>query len=279
MAGSSQLVAGLHQLEFFLLRYAGDATKGESINLGVVAIGSGTGQAGGFADVRFTRNWRRLHCFDPLVDTDELAALEHEIRWHLQDPQRRPELLRRMNDSWSNVIQCEPLQGCLGESPAKELDKLSSTYLETPALERRELSGRRRILARMKDELEKAGVLPLMQRDIPVAEYTRPGDPLKIDFGYASAQSFKFRQAVSLTQRVEPAMSLAARFPQIAAGMKEKRGVRAWMTAVVDDDLPGSDEVNFTLEMMQQSEIVVAPAANMPAIAEGMRLELMGPRY
>lgn len=62
-------MAGLQQLEFFLLRYAGDATKGESINLGVVAI-SPEGQ-GGFADVRFIRNSRRLNCFDPLADVEE----------------------------------------------------------------------------------------------------------------------------------------------------------------------------------------------------------------
>jgi hypothetical protein len=269
-------VAGLQHLEFFLLRYAGDITKGESVNLGVVAIASG--QPGGFADVRFTRNLRRLHCFDPLVDTDELAALEREIRRDLQDPQRRAELLKRTGDAWSNLIRCEPLQGCLSESPAKELQRLSSTYLETPTLsERRELSGRQRILAHMKDELEKAGVLPLMLQDISVAEFTRPGDPLKLDFGYPSGQSFKFLQAVSLVQRVEPGMILAARFPQIAASMKDKKGMTAWMTAIVDDDLPHGNEVNFAMEMMQDSGIVVAPAAKMPEIAEGIRVELKIP--
>ncbi|HZQ17169.1 MAG TPA: DUF3037 domain-containing protein [Terriglobales bacterium] len=268
-------MAALQQLEFFLLRYAGDITKGESINLGVAVIGPEHGQAGGFADVRFTRNLRRLHCFDPLVDTDELAALEREIQRDLQDPQKRAELLKRMNDAWSNLVQFQPLQGSLGESPAKELERLSSMYLETPTIgERRERSGRQRILAYMTDELETAGVLPLLLRNISMAEYTRPGDPLKLDFGYASGQSFKFLQAVSFAQRTEPGMLLASRFPQIAAGLKEKKGVTAWMTALVDDDLPRSDEMNFALEMMQESGIVVAPAAKMPEIAEAIRVEL-----
>jgi len=268
-------MASSRQIEFFLLRYAGDVTKGESINLGVVAIAPEHGPFGGFADVRFTRNSRRLQCFDPLVDMDELAALEREIRQDLKDPQKRADLIRRTSDSWSNVIQCEPLQGCLGESPAKELEKLSLLYLETPSgNEKREVSGRQRILAHINDELEKVGVLKLMRRDISVAEYTRPGDPLKLDFGYATGQSFKFLQAVSLVQRVDAAMVLATRFPQISAGMKEKKSVSAWMTAVVDDDLPRRDEVNFALEMMQESGIVVAPAAKMEEIAEGIRVEL-----
>jgi hypothetical protein len=268
-------MAALHQLEFFLLRYAGDATKGESINLGVVAIGPARGQSGGFADVRFTRNLRRLHCFDPLVDTDELEALEREIRRDLQDPQRRVELLKRTADSWSNMIQCEPLQGCLGESPAKELEKLSSIYLETPTFgERRELSGRQRILAHMKDELEKAGVLPFLQPDISVTEYVGSSRLSKVDFGYPSGGSFKLLQAVSLRHRLNDGVIWAKQFPAIAASMKQKNGVTAWMTAIVDDDLPRVGEAQITLDMMNESGIVVVPAQKMPQIAEIIRLEL-----
>ncbi|HEY7352917.1 MAG TPA: DUF3037 domain-containing protein [Terriglobales bacterium] len=268
-------MAALQQLEFFLLRYAGDVTKGESINLGVVAIAPAADGSGDFAEVRFIRNWRRLHCFDPLADNEEVLAIEREIRRDLQDPQRRAELLRRLNDSWSNAVRFEGLQGCLTESPALELERLTKIYLETPALDvRRELGSRQRIVTYIKDELEKAGVLPLMQRNIGIAEYTRPGDPLKLDFGYAVEGAYKFVQALSLAQRVDSAMLLAARFPQIAAGMREKKGVQAWLTAVVDDELPHRDEIDFALEMMQESGIVVVPTAKMPEVAEGIRLEL-----
>jgi hypothetical protein len=267
-------MAGLQQLEFFLLRYAGDVTKGESINLGVVAIAPGEGGSSEFTDMRFIRNWRRLHCFDPLADNEELLAIEREIRRDLQDPQRRAELLRRLNDSWANAVRFEGLQGCLTESPALEMERLSAVYLETPTPAERELSGRQRIYAIMRDELQKAGVLSLMQRDIAISEFTRPGDPLKIDFGYSHGNEFKLLHAVSLLQRVESAMVLAARLPQIAQGMREKRGVNAWMTAIVDDDLPQRDHVNFALDMMKESGIVVAPTAKMPEIAEGIRLEL-----
>jgi hypothetical protein len=268
-------VTALHQLEIFLLRYAGDATKGESLNLGVVAIAPEHNQTGGFADVRFTKSWRRLHCFDPLLDTDELDAMEREIRRDLQDPQRRSELIRRGGDAWSNVIQFDRLQGCLTESPAMELERLSSLYLEAPSgNDRREVSGRQRIVTHIKDELESVGVLPFMIRGMPMAEFTRPGDPMKLDFGYSVEGSFKFLQAVSLSQRVESGLILAARFPQIAASMQAKNGVKAWLTAVIDDDLPRRDEVSFAVEMMKESGVVVAPAKTMAQIASGIRLEL-----
>lgn len=269
-------MAELQQLEFFLLRYAGDATKGESINLGVVAISPEEQESGGFADVRFIRNWRRLHCFDLLADSEEVQAIEREISRDLQDPQKRSELLKRVQDSWSHVVRCERLQGCLTESPALEMERLSAIYLETPAgTEKRDLSGRQRIVNVMRDELQKAGVLGFMMLDVPVSEFTKPGDPLKLDFGYTVGGDIKFLHAVSLHQRVEGGMMLAARFPQIAAGMRARKNVKAWLTAVVDDELDRSrSEVNFALEMMQESGIVVRPAAEMPQVAEGIRLEL-----
>jgi hypothetical protein len=267
-------MAALQQLEFFLLRYAGDATKGESINLGVVAIAPGEGSTG-FADVRFTKNWRRLHCFDPLMNTEELDAMERELRRDLQDPQRRSELIGRAGDAWSNVIQLDRLQGCLTESPKKELEKLSFLYLETLAPnEKREPSGRLRILGRMKDELEKAGVLPFMVHDIAMAEYTWPGESQKLDFGYSIKGGIKFLQGVSLTGQATPGMLLAAKFPKFSASMYQKKGVKVWLTAVIDDDLPHRDELNVALEMMREGGIAVAPASKMPGIAEGIRLEL-----
>lgn len=268
-------MAELREIEFFLLRYAGDATKGESINLGLVAIGSEDEQTGNFVDVRFMRNWRRLNCFDPLSDTEEVQAIEREIRQDLRDPRKRAELLNRLNDSWSNLVRLDRLQGCLTESPALEMERLSAIYLETPQLtEHREPSGRQRILQVMRDELSNAGVLRIMRSDVPEAEFTQPENPYKLDFGYAIGSDFKFLHAVSLAQRPDSGMMLAARFPKIAAGVQEKRNAKAWLNAVVDDDLPRRDEVNFVLDMMRESGIVIARAAEMPRIAEGIRLEL-----
>ena len=267
-------MAQLQQLEFFLLRYAGDATKGESINLGVVAIGPQQGTASGFADVRFIRNWRRLSCFDPLSDVDEVQAIEREIRRDLEDPQKRADLLKRVNDSWSNLVRFDRIQGCLTESPTLEMERLSAIYLETPqATEHRDLTGRRRILQVMRDELQKAGVLERMRPDVPEAEFSQ-GSPYKLDFAYSVGSDFKFLQAVSMAQRLDSAMSLAARFPKIAAGVKEKRNAKAWLTAIVDDDLSQQGEASYALEMMRDSGIVVAPMAEMPQLAEGIRLEL-----
>src|SRR6266700_2202759 len=153
----------LQQIVFLLVRYCGNPAKRESINIGVIALTPETDQSGSFADLRFTQNWRRLQCFDPLAEIEELHAIEREIRQDLLDPQRRAELLKRAGDAYSDTIRFDLLQGCLTESPAKELEQLRSLYLETfAATEKREVSGRQRILNTMKDELQRSGVLPMM---------------------------------------------------------------------------------------------------------------------
>lgn len=269
-------MADFEHLEFFLLRYAGDITKGESINLGVVAFAPESDH-GGFADVRFIRNWRRVHCFDPFADIEELQVIEREIVRELQDANGFAVLRKRMNDSWSNGVQVTSLQGCLTNlSPAMELERLSAIYLETPSIaEPRPLTGRQRILRVMQDELGKVGVLGLMQRNVPIAEYMKFGDPLRFDFAYALARDLKFLHAVSLGQGTDRGKVLALQFPEIAAGVQAKRGLKAWLTAVVDDELVRDrGEVNLVLNMMQDSGIVVARAAEMPQIAEGIRAEM-----
>ena len=75
-------MADRRQLEFFLLRYVPDAVKDEFVNIGVVMVEPGA-NGGGFAEVRFTRDWRRVRCLDPQADVEMLEALEREIRGQL----------------------------------------------------------------------------------------------------------------------------------------------------------------------------------------------------
>ncbi|MGH9536447.1 MAG: DUF3037 domain-containing protein, partial [Terriglobales bacterium] len=110
---------------------------------------------------------------------------------------------------------------------------------------------------------------------IAVSNYTQPGDPMKIDFGYRVADELKFLQVVSMRASVDHAVVLAARFPAIAAGARNKHGAEASLIAVVEDDLDRKrDEVGFALGMLEENRIRVATTAELPSIAEQARLEL-----
>jgi len=250
---------------FFMLRYAPDAVKNEFVNIGLVLLPP----AGG-AEVRFTHDWSRVRCLDPEADVEVLAALEADLREKLRAMNGDSEsILRRIQDSFSNALQPSEFQGCLAESPAAEADELARLYLERPRRRQpRELSTRQAIFQRMRQAFESAGVWPLMWREVPVARYTRSGDPLKLDCGYSPNGTIKLFHAISLAADVNAAKVLAYTFPQLAEGIRKAEGKQAQLTAVVEDDLPAEDEaLSFARETLEQHAIRIAHAGEMPQIA------------
>jgi len=269
------MMADLKKLEFFLLRYVPDAVKDEFVNVGLVMLEPG-GDGEGFADVRFTRDWRRVRCLDPQADVEMLEALERDIRSQLRQARDREVLLRKLDDSFSNLIQVSPTKGCLAEEPAKEMETIARLYFEGPkGAARLERSERQRILKGMRGAFEQAGVWTSLMKDIPAAHYTKPGDPFRFDFGYRVGAEIKLFHAVSLKTSVEQAIALAARYPKIADGIRQKIQANPSLTAVVDNDLHRTlGGVEFALSALAEEQIHVAAVAEMPQIADRARLEL-----
>ena len=262
------------QLEYFLLRYVPDAVKEEFVNIGVVMVEPGA-NGSGFADVRFTRDWRRVRCLDPQADVEMLEALEREIRGQLGEVKDRATLLGRLQDSFSNVIQLSESKGLLAEDPAVEVGTMASLYLEAARIPgQREASGRQKILGKMREAFEQAGVWKFMA-PVPVAPYTKIGDPLMFDFGYRVRDEIKLFHAVSLKVSVNDAVMLASRYQKILPDMAKKMDGMPVLTTVIDDDLDrGREEVQFALGWMEEEKINIAVAAEMPLIAKVARLEL-----
>lgn len=265
-------MAQKEQCRFFLLRYAPDAVKNEFVNIGLVLL-----PPTGGAEIRFTNDWSRVRCLDPQADVEVLEAMEADLREKLREMNGdRENILRRIQDSFSNALQPSEFQGCLAESPAAEADELARLYLERPRRRLpRELSTRQAIYKRMRQEFESAGVWPLMRQNVSVAQYTRSGDPLKIDCGYSPNGTVKLFHAVALVADVNAAKVLAFTYPQLAEGIRKAEGKQAQLAAVVEDDLPPDDDaVNFARETLEQHAIRIVSAAAMPEIAAAAAREL-----
>jgi hypothetical protein len=267
------MMAELKPFEFFLLRYVPDAVKNEFVNIGVVLIEPGAG----FADVRFTQDWGRVYCLDAQADVQWLQAMERDLRIRLNDVANRELWMKRVQESFSGMVQLSPTTGCLAEDPVKELAELARLYVETPATPavKRPPTGRQLILRTMQDAFESAGVGKLMMRDISVEKYTKAGDPFKFDFGYRVGSALKLFQAVSMKTSVDATVTLAARYPKIAEGIIEKVKLDSWLIAVIDDDLDRSlQATRFALESLEDAGIRIAEAREMEAIAKTASVEL-----
>jgi hypothetical protein len=271
------------QCEFFLLRYVPDVVKGEFANIGVALLEQGDD---GFTDVRFTRDWRRVRCLDPEADIELLESYEAELCRLLQSrsPEiinyrgpmsRRAWLLALMQESFAGALELVPMSAVLTESPQAEIGKLAQTYLESPLRGRRVQSGRRLIYSAMRDVFEQAGVWQLMQTDIAVAQYTSPGDPLKIDCGYRPNGVIHLFHAVSLATDVNTAKVLAFSYSNMRDNLHAAEHAMSDLTAITEDELDLQDvSVAFALATLQANDITIAKVADMPGIAERARIDL-----
>jgi|SRR5579863_2094538 DUF3037 family protein len=265
------------QFEFFLLRYVPSAVRERFVDFGLIL--QEKGDPGGFADVRFVRDWRLVRDLDPQADVDVLEALQREIAERFSNPQERENLLKILGDSFSSVVQISGTKACLTDDPAREIELLAAMYLDGASAaaggEHKTSSGRQLILSGMRNEFERAGVWKFLMHGVPVAPYTRKGDPFKFDFGYRIGNEIKLFHAVSMRASIDSAVMLAARYPKIMPKMAEIAGAAPTLTAVVEDGLDRSrSEIGFALEMMEESRIRVKRSGDMVEIAEAARVEL-----
>lgn len=255
--------------KFFLLRYVPDAIKNEFVNIGVVLV-----PQAGQPEMRFARDWSRVQALDPQADTELLEALRKEFSGGVDSEW----LLRKIEDSFSNVLQASELRGCLTASPTQEADELARMYLEAPRRPTaREKSARQEILQRMQMEFHREGVWQAMSKNIPVAQYTRAGDPLKIDCGYGTKSLVKMFHATALKTDMNAAKVLAFSYPELVAGMRKADGWQAHLTAIVEDGLERNEQVGFALDTLERYGVQVASVSELPDLARTAAREIGTP--
>jgi len=275
------LMADLKQFEFYVLRYVPYVVSGDSISIGVLVV-EPSPDGFGFADLRMTSDWRRVHCFDKQVDVEVLQSLEADIRMQLQHSQDVGVLLRKLEDSFANLIQMSRRKVCLAEDPAHELKMLSSLYLE-PQLEAASAANHPKsehalIRAGIEDALTRAGIWALRIEKTPAAEYTKKkGDRLLFDFGYVVGPDVRFFQAVPLKTNFNQAIAVntAHHFPKVADCIHARNGARASLTAVIANDLDNKNpDIEYALDIFKDNNVHVATVGEMPSIADRLRQNL-----
>jgi hypothetical protein len=275
------------QCEFQLIRYVPDPVKNEFVNIGVVLRASGGEQRA----LRLTRDWARVRCLDPDADTQMLEALEIEIGHRLREEtadELRPGMIQpvlaRLEDTLSNGLQITESKAYLAESFVAGMEELMRLYIDSPRRERSQRrSGRTALVAAMRMGFEEAGVWTLMRKQIAAADYTKRGDPLRIDCGYRPNGVVRMFQAVSLEADADAAKLLAFSARSLTAGVKRVENAELELTAIVEPvrdpagDEPDEDRIvqyRYAVETMEEHSIRVLTSSDLPRVAETARREL-----
>lgn len=273
-----------HNCEFQLLRYVPDPVRNEFVHVGVLLREQAPAQAGASSmELRFTRDWRRVRCLDPDADTSVLEGMESELRQRLRhDPDGR--MMRILDEALSLNVQMTTPKAYLAESLPAGVEELMRLYVDPPKRERMpRLSGRAAIQSVMRTEFEHAGVWDLLRKRIPASDYTRPGDPLRLDAGYRPNGVIRMFHAVSLEPGLDLAKVLAYSAAGLRAGVQRTEKADLELTAIIEpaaklgatDDEPDRLAMyRFGVETMEENQIRVLTTADMGRVAETARREL-----
>lgn len=266
---------------FQLLRYVPDPVRNEFVHIGVLL----REEAGG-THIKFTHDWRRVRCLDPDADTALLEGMETELKSRLA-ADTDGKLRRILDEALSLSVQMTEPKAYLAESIAAGLDELMRLYVDPPPRQRvSQLHGRAAVHAAMRGAFEQAAVWDLMRKQIRAAQYTRPGDPLRIDAGYRPNGVIKMFHAVSLDSGtaagVESAKILAFSAAALRAGVERIEKASLELTAIVEpaaqlatEDTPERLELyRFGVETMEEHNIRVLTTTDLPRLAATARREL-----
>jgi hypothetical protein len=270
--------------EFQLLRYVPDPVRNEFVNVGVLLREQDPSQAGEPAmELRFTRDWRRLRCLDPDADTSLLEGMETELLQRLRHDSDG-KTMRILDEALSLNVQMTPPKAYLAESLPAGAEELMRLYVDPPKRERLpRLSGRAAIQSIMRSQFEQAGVWDLLRKRIPASDYTRAGDPLRLDAGYRPNGVIRMFHAVSLEPGLDLAKVLAYSAAGLRAGVERVEKADLQLTAIIEpaaklgatDDEPDRLAMyRFGVETMEENQIRVLTTADMGRVADTARREL-----
>jgi len=273
--------AGRHRCEFRLLRYVPDAVRNECVHIGVMLYEEGSEEP---VRIKFTRDWRRVKCLDPDADVGLLEGIEEDLRRRLEED-ADGRLMKILDEAMSLNVQISESKAYLAESLPAGLEELMRIYVDPPQRVRLpKVVGRTAIQARMRREFELAGVWDLMRKRIAVAQYTRAGDPLKIDAGYRPNGVIRMFHGVSLEPGSETAKVLSFSEAKLRAGVMRLEKAELELTAIVEpaakvgateEDPERLEIYRYGVETMEEHGIRVLTTEALARVAEKAKDELL----
>lgn len=271
-----QTAQSLRPCAYHVVRYTPNLVRDEWVNIGILLFDPASG-----------------HVVQRLVE--EPAELARVRRLH---PTADEELLRRLPDDFasqsaaangnaqryvsaleqtlSNTIQLSPQKGLLaGEDLDSELDRLYHDHVEVPRHGRsaEDLSSRNGIRARANQVFRGTGIWPRLERRLRVDEFTFPGDPLRLDYGYRRNGTRGFVQALSLAR--DPGQAKVLAFT--ADAIREKVAHSEFFAITESEPHPEENPRHrFVVGLLREREIDVVPLARLAEWAYRLRPTLLG---
>jgi Protein of unknown function (DUF3037) len=265
-----------HKCELFILQCSPDPLKGERVNVGLVLRDASASPP--IVRLSIADDIDRLSCLEPSFSIEALEGSLHYIESVICNTADFEERIEQF-EYWPDSVDLAPTRAVFTDSIEDELKLLTEQYLERRSADPKEkrASSRQAIFAQMREAFESAGVWALMDHRLPLSDFTRPGDSLKLDCGYLDAARSMYRilHAVSFKTGADAAKALAYSWPLVREGIAQKRNADCEMFAIVSDNLNRKEDVvAFGWDTLERAGMVVQPVSMTPVLAQAARIAL-----
>jgi hypothetical protein len=182
--------------------------------------------------------------------------------------------IQKIDQSYSNAVRLSPAMGTASADLDEELDRLYQKHVAVPARAGRGggILENTRAWIRMKlsDVFRRHRILTRMERGVRAEQFTQPGDPMRIDFGYRYNGTRGYVQALSLGRDPAQAKVIAYTAECIRA-----QQANAEFTAITEV-APLAENVRhqFIARLFDEQKITVVPLPQVEMFAERLRMRL-----
>jgi len=256
--------AGEHAFAYHILRYTPNLVRDEWVNIGVLLFAPETGERR-LQLIQEQEEFNRVRRLHPQADEALLRRLRDDLEDRFQSVNGKAgnghdwqAVLAKWNDTLSNVLQLAPQKGTLAQDLDAELERL---YNDHVALVRGPSrvgapGSRAQMRSYCSQVFRQARLWEQIERGVHAAEFTFPGDPMRIDFGYRRNGTRGFVHMLPVSRAHEDVKNLAFTVEHIAA----KAPWKSEFAAVTDVKLTEENlRHNFVRDALREASIEPVP--------------------
>lgn len=253
---------GARAFAYRILRYTPNLVRDEWVNIGVLLFAPGTGEHR-LRLIEEQEEFRRVRRLHPQADESLLRRLRDDLEDRLQTANGSAgsgagwqAVIAKWDDTLSNALQLAPQKGTLAEDLDTELERLYNDHVAPERAAAGAAGTRSQMRSYCSQVFRQARVWERLEKRIPASEFTFPGDPMRIDYGYRRNGTRGFVHTLSVTRAPSMAQNFAYTSGRIAATSPWK----SEFAAVTDVELSDSNlQHRFVRDTLRDAGIEPVP--------------------
>jgi hypothetical protein len=254
---------------YHVLRYVPDLLRDEWVNIGVLAFNPESGERR-FRLIEEKEEFGRVRRLHPAADEGVLRSLQENLNSRFEaalagdranggnSPSNWESIVAKWDATLSNLVQLSSARGSLGSDLDSEVDRLYANHVAMRRSQGRTgvFGSRGNLRSYCAEVFKQARLWGRMEKRVQVAEFTFPGDPMRLDFSYRRNGTRGFVHTLSVSRSPADAKLLAYTADHI-----QKKADFASEFAVVTDVplLSGNERHNFVRDTLRDVRIEPVP--------------------